>query len=614
MKHSVLKTLLIVSFLLECSMIAKTQTVKIMPLGNSITYDTYSGDSRPTGEKISYRYKLYQLLTAAGHDFDFVGSEDAGSNYLSAEMDDNAGFPGIRDDQLADLISTGYNAHTSTQVTSGPYFNDFPADIILLHIGTNDLTVSPDDVEDILDNIRIDEADAYIIVARIINRKTYDPETTEFNDNVEAMVNARNDSRIIMVDMENGAGINYSTDMRDNLHPNQTGYDSMAYAWLDVIETLNQVPVITPVSEQHTEMGISFHDIDLDTVVTDVEDPDFLLQWTYVQEPSSDLTISIDGNRVLHVSPDNEEWLGSETVWLKVKDSGSGAFPKTDSIEVTFTVELNNSLPIIQSEAILTADDYEEYSYIIEAIDPDDGDIVSYFINQKPEWLEFDAGSHTLSGIPHWNHANAFYDVSIGVTDEIDTIYQDFTIFVSDNDDPPEFTSVPDTLAYPDSMYSYEITFFDKDEDDELDLNLITFPDWLTYIETTNTFYGTPTENELNDQFPVLIKLSDGDITVYQTFVITVTKPTGSQQIENENSKPAVYPNPSNGSINIVLEAAEGDYDIRLLDIHGRMIRKIEKKKGGQTISCDLSNLKKGLYFISFIHSGHTYISKILFK
>jgi len=34
-----------------------------------------------------------------------------------------------------------------------------------------------------------------------------------------------------MVDQENGAGINYNTDMGDNLHPNQTGYDKMADKW-----------------------------------------------------------------------------------------------------------------------------------------------------------------------------------------------------------------------------------------------------------------------------------------------------------------------------------------------------------------------------------------------
>jgi hypothetical protein len=38
-----------------------------------------------------------------------------------------------------------------------------------------------------------------------------------------------------VVDMENGAGIDYdSSDMKDRLHPSQTGYDKMATHWYPV--------------------------------------------------------------------------------------------------------------------------------------------------------------------------------------------------------------------------------------------------------------------------------------------------------------------------------------------------------------------------------------------
>jgi len=608
--------LLIFVLLFGFSFLSMAQTVKVMPMGNSITYDSYSGDSRPNGEKIAYRYKLYQLLTAAGYNFDFVGSENAGNNYLSDEMDDNAGFPGITDDQLANLINTGYNAYNSTWVTPThePYLVYFPTDIILLHIGTNGLTPDPGDVEDILDNIRSFDPDVYIIVARIINRETYHAETTEFNDNVETMVLARSDNRIVMVDMEDGADINYSTDMRDNLHPNQTGYDKMAYVWFDALENLNQDPVISSFPDQYTGMGKSFDTIDLDTVVSDVEDPDYLMQWTYQQQTGSNLNVSIDVNRLLQVGPKDDEWLGSETIWLKVEDTGNGAFKKADSIEVTFTVEIINNPPIILSEAILTADDYEEYSYTIEAIDTNQGDVVAYFINEEPEWLSFNTGSHTLSGIPLWNHANEFFDVSIGVTDGIDTVYQDFTIFVSDMDDPPVFTSTPDTIAYPDSVYMYELMYFDKDEDDELSLNLLTYPDWLTYIEGSRTFYGIPSSSELNQKFPVVLELTDGQTTVYQTFIIEVKSPTFIPRVYSSGLNPIVFPNPSAGQITIVFREPVAKCEIDILDIQGRLTKTMELNTRGRNVSVDLSGYKKGFYFLSVTHSNHTYTSKILIK
>ncbi len=223
----------------ETSPVAKEgPPVRIMPLGDSITYDNRRHDMRPVGVRIAYRYTLYELLSSAGYTFDFVGSENGGERYLGPEMDDNAGFPGITDEQLAVLIKTGFSGKTSTQVTPGPYLETYPADIILLHIGTNHVDASPDDVEDILDHIRTSDPDVTIIIARIINRYPYSLVTTTFNDNVEAMVAARADSRIIMVDMEDGAGIDYYTDMDDDLHPNHLGYDKMAAVWCNALVSL----------------------------------------------------------------------------------------------------------------------------------------------------------------------------------------------------------------------------------------------------------------------------------------------------------------------------------------------------------------------------------------
>ncbi|MCK5407978.1 MAG: LamG domain-containing protein, partial [Candidatus Krumholzibacteria bacterium] len=75
---------------------------RIMPLGNSITYDNHSGDTRPPEERISFRYPLWQLMSNAGYDFTFVGGISAGSTYFPEPW--NEGWPGWRDDQIADNI------------------------------------------------------------------------------------------------------------------------------------------------------------------------------------------------------------------------------------------------------------------------------------------------------------------------------------------------------------------------------------------------------------------------------------------------------------------------------------------------------------------------------
>ena len=220
---------------------------KIMPLGDSITWDDRieaGGDNRDDGDRIAYRYRLWQLLTYAGYDFDFVGSQYTGFDiFPDAE---NEGHPGWTDNDIAASV---YD-----------FLLDNPADIILLHIGTNMLDPDPTGVKNILDEIDRYESDfatkITVILARIVNRVPYDATTTLYNDNVEDMVFLRvNDptdpafpDNIIFgpdVDMEDGAGIEYRLltdtppgDMWDYLHPADSGYSKMADVWFFALEEI----------------------------------------------------------------------------------------------------------------------------------------------------------------------------------------------------------------------------------------------------------------------------------------------------------------------------------------------------------------------------------------
>lgn len=510
------------------------QTVRILPLGNSITYDHNSYDEsnpRPTGDRISYRYRLYQLLNADKHDFDFVGSEDGGNAYFQDDdYDDNAGFPGIQSDQLATLIATGFNDATGFSVAPGPYLNYYPADIILLHIGTNNLTTSAGDVEDVLDNIRMYDSDVLILVARIIQRATYHSPTTDFNNNVASMVSARGDSRIRMVNMENGAGINYAADMIDNLHPAQTGYDKMAQKWYDALMALNQAPSISSIPAQTTDMGTSFDPLSLDPYVSDLEDPDFVLSWSYSLQPGSKLTVSIDASRILRVTPD-PDFSGTETVKLKVKDSGSGAFPAVDSIEVTFEVDHVNSPPVITSSPQTVIDQSTLYNYVIVANDADN-DPLAYRASILPSWLTLNQGSHNLTGTAEHRDVG-LHHVELWVSDGVDSVKQVFQIEVLDVNDPPRVTSPTDVTTIEDQYFNYTIVVEDADGD-PVSYELLQKPNWLNYNATGHTLYGVPGNEEVG-VYNLTLLLSDGIEEVYEPLKITVI---------NENDPPVFVTEP----------------------------------------------------------------------
>jgi len=241
--------------------------IRIMPCGDSITYDNHSGDTRPAGLRTGYRQPLWWLLQEGGYSVDFVGSVVAGQDAEPAFDPDNEGYPGWRDDQIATHI---YNFLTAN-----------PADIVLLHIGTNALNTSSADVQNILDNIDLFEGDTgthvTVLLARIINRSTYSSTTTTFNNNVETMANARiaAGDDIVIVDMEDGAGLDYGLDtespydhdMYDNLHPNDRGYAKMADKWFEHL-----VQILVPVIDADND-GIS-DDVENAVLCLDPSDDD----------------------------------------------------------------------------------------------------------------------------------------------------------------------------------------------------------------------------------------------------------------------------------------------------------------------------------------------------
>jgi lysophospholipase L1-like esterase len=201
--------------------------IRIMPLGDSITR---GGGS--TGE-VGYRRPLYLLLEQSGYDVNFVGTQLHGT-FLDFDRD-HEGHGSYRADQVRDLVISWLDLN--------------PADIVLLHIGINDIAWNNEDpleVDALLDSIDVWESNNHpvtVIVARIVLRwDGNDPETIAFNDSVEAIVNQRitEGDDLIMVDMEHA--LIYPTDLADGVHPNDNGYAKMADVWYDALVPIIPVP------------------------------------------------------------------------------------------------------------------------------------------------------------------------------------------------------------------------------------------------------------------------------------------------------------------------------------------------------------------------------------
>ena len=105
------------------SLYAQCDPVRIMPLGDSLTTGS-GGDPNVIG---GYREPLYNLLTGDGYNIDFVGSRTDYPNTIPPTDLDHEGWPGKTTDTMEINI---YN-----------WLGLNEADIILVHTGTNDITL-----------------------------------------------------------------------------------------------------------------------------------------------------------------------------------------------------------------------------------------------------------------------------------------------------------------------------------------------------------------------------------------------------------------------------------------------------------------------------------------
>lgn len=228
--------------------------VNIMPLGDSITRG-YGTGTQPTNPNYNYGYRLEldTLLTNSNYNFDFVGGENDGGPSGVVFDFDHEGHGGFRADQIADNLNG--------------YLTQNPPELILLHIGTNDIAqlngTSANDVDTILEGIDTFDEQITVILALIVDQNPADSQymvgdVDAFNSNLQAIAQARinNGDKIILVNQN--TAINYPADMYDWLHPQLSGYNKMANVWfneLDMILPDCTTPIITTTPTTTASVG-----------------------------------------------------------------------------------------------------------------------------------------------------------------------------------------------------------------------------------------------------------------------------------------------------------------------------------------------------------------------
>ena len=159
----------------------------------------------------------------------------------------------------------------------------------------------------------------------------------------------------------------------------------------------------------------------------------------------------------------------------------------------------SNAPPVFTSSGVLTADEDSVYTYNIEINDVQTCTITADTI---PTWLTLtDNGNNTatLTGTPLQANLGD-NSVVLKATDTLNTsTTQSFTISVANVNDPPVFTSTAITSIDEDSVYTYNITVSDEDND-TCTISASTIPNWLSLTDNENntaTLTGTPIQTNV---------------------------------------------------------------------------------------------------------------------
>jgi Putative Ig domain len=160
---------------------------------------------------------------------------------------------------------------------------------------------------------------------------------------------------------------------------------------------------------------------------------------------------------------------------------------------------------------------------------------VSFSIQGKPEWMQFDASTGVLSGTPAAGDIGSSADIAVVATTanasgsigpfKVLVKNADFAAPSLPNTSPVISGTAPSTIVANQS-YSFAPTTFDA-EGAALSFSVANRPSWATFNTATGQLSGTPTAASVGMQSDILIRVSDGFVTVaLPAFSINVTQPS----------------------------------------------------------------------------------------
>ncbi len=219
------------------------------------------------------------------------------------------------------------------------------------------------------------------------------------------------------------------------------------------VTAVNDAPVVENIPDQSVAEGSSFVTIALDNYVSDADNSDAQLTWTY--SGNTDLTVSIV-SRVATISIPDANWYGSETITFRAED------PSTlyDSDAATFTVRSVNDAPVAVNDAGTTTEDTAVEISVLANDTDIDGILVlsSVTVGSGPAHgntsVNTTTGVITYTPVSNYNGADSF---TYTVQDDSNAVSNAATVTITVDlvNDPPVISTLPELSFNEDDSLLY---------------------------------------------------------------------------------------------------------------------------------------------------------------
>jgi gliding motility-associated-like protein len=268
----------------------------------------------------------------------------------------------------------------------------------------------------------------------------------------------------------------------------------------------------------------------------------FTASATDVDLPANPLAYSLAGTVPAGASIDAST--GAFT-WTPAEAQGPGSYTfrvvvsdgaLTDEEEITVTVGEVNLAPVLALIGGKTADELTELAFTASSTDADlPANALAYSLAAPATGTYPTGAAITAAGGFSWTPTETqgpgVYRVKVVVSDGTLTDEEEIEITVREVNTAPAFTSQPVLSVVEDTPYSYTATAADGDSPaNALTLAATGLPAWMTFNPATGVLSGTP-ENAQVGVYPVVLTVTDGMLTVEQTFAL---------EVRNQNDAPVI--------------------------------------------------------------------------